>query len=149
MIYIPKNKEQIEKLLSDGILEARESNEYCSSTKDGLTKGMGDDKRKSQLKNLQSGMEKVMKALWLSRGKEINKKRNGILIYDTYALGYFISELEEGDYEISSKEIDVLRKINKVNEIKHGVNYQTNEIDGARTLLDKLIEIINKNKVIL
>ena len=141
MIYIPKNKEQIEKLLSEGISEAKESNEYCSGTKDGLTKGMGDDKRKSQLKNLQSGTEKILKALWLSRGNKIDKNNNR-----TLSLGDFISKLEKGDSEITKDEIDILKKINEANKIKHEVNYQLKEIGGVRELLDKLTRIINENK---
>ncbi len=148
MIYAPKNKEQIEKLLSDGILEARGSSEYCSGAKDGLTKGMGNDKRKSQLKDLQSGTEKILKSLWLIRGEEINKKnKKGILIDDTYAIGYFITELKNGDSEITPEEVCILEKINEAtNKIKHGTNYQTNEINGVSKLLDKLTEIITKNK---
>jgi len=146
MIYIPKNKEQIEKLLSDGILEARESNEYCAGAKNELTKGMGNNKRKSQLKDLQSGTEKILKALWLIRGEEINKKdKKGILLKETLSLGNFISKLEKGDEEITKEDIDILNKINEANKIKHGIDYQINEIEGVRKLLDKLSNIVMNN----
>jgi len=95
MIYQPYNKEHIKKLLEEGLKESRESNEYCLGTKDGLTKGIGDDKRKSQLKSLQGGVEKMLKALWLSRGKKINKGGGR-----TISLGNIISELEKRDKEI-------------------------------------------------
>lgn len=145
MIYTPQNLAQIKAFLSEGIIEARESNEYCSGAKVGLTKGMGNDRRKGQLKDLQSGTEKILKALWLSRGRDINKIKDGKLIERTLSLGDFIQEIRSSDPDITFEESKVLEEINNSNEIKHGIDYKTDEIQGVRTLLDKLVNISSKN----
>lgn len=130
------NEQQIKKLLEEGIIEAEESDEYTRSTKTGLPqKGFGDNKRKSQLKNLQSGTEKMMKALWLKRGRSIIRRR-GV----TISLGDIIGQLR-GDADITQEEIEILEEINKANMIKHGTGYeyQTEEIPNVRALLNKII----------
>lgn len=130
--------EQIKKLLEEGITEAEESDEFTKSTKAGLPQGgLSDNKRKSQLKNLQSGTEKIMKALWLKRNKNISKG-----VGRTISLGDIIQELEQGGVDIIKEEIETLKEINKANMIKHGTNYRTEEILNVRNLLNKIIGLV-------
>lgn len=143
--------------LNDGISEAQESNEFCKGLKRTIKSGFGDDPRKIQLKNLQSGTEKILKALYLKNGYTINKVRGGDYnrIYSlsntsiqpehnkTYALGYLIHNIRQVTNIITDEDINTLRDINNSNEIKHGLQYQTNEIPNVRVVLNKIIASVN------
>lgn len=152
------NKLDVDEFLREGISEARLSDEYTVSTKKGCKAGFGDDPRKCQLKNLQSGTEKIVKALFLKHGYSINKIKKGKchglhflndpnVVFDsglTHALGYLIQYIQTIEPRIDNNNIITLREINKANDIKHGIKYQTKEIPDVRDTLNKLDEFVRE-----
>ena len=133
--------------LEDGVMEARESNEYSQSTKSGLGSGLGDEKRKGQLRALQTGTEKMVKALFLTQGLGINElRRNGQQNPDrTLSLGNFIPLLRRNPLGLDSDDIDVLEEINKINKLKHQIHYLTEEILNVSKTLDKIDGLVRPN----
>ena len=155
MIY---EKSHADEFLKDGIAEAIQSDEYARSTKKGCRAGLHDTLRKVQLKNLQSGTEKIVNALFLKKGFAINtvknneqclRKQSDDVVFDPdHTLGFkaLIRQLPSVEKEITDKDIEVLQEIRRVNEVKHSIDYDLQEIANVRPLLDKLVGLVRAYK---
>jgi len=58
-------------------------------------------------------------------------------------LGYLIHNIKKVSDIINDEDVNTLRDINNSNEIKHGLQYQTNEIPNVRAVLNKIIALVN------